>query len=139
MGPEFFPNDAKQLAKDGPCEPPLVVRLEAGRTIRGRVVDVKGRPIAGARVTPEFRGRSDLLGWRAETDAEGRFQWPNAPLEVVVLKVVNPAESQKVRLPGARCERQRDRPDDAGPVPPAGEGRRRRDRPADRSVPAHRG
>ncbi len=104
LGPEFSPSDAKQIARDGPCEPPLVLRLEPGRTIRGRVLDTRGRPIVGARITPEFRGRSDVFGWRAETDADGRFQWTNAPNEVVVLKVENPAEGQKARffVPGAR-------------------------------------
>jgi hypothetical protein len=102
--PEFFHGNAKQIARDGHCEPPLVLRLGPGRTIRGRVVDNTGRPIVGARVTPEFRGRSDVFGWRAETDADGRFQWTNAPLEVVVLNVENPAEGQKARFygPGAR-------------------------------------
>jgi hypothetical protein len=102
--PEFFDNDAKQLAKDGPCEPPLVFCLGPGRTIRGRVRDTKGRPIAGARVTPEFRWPRDLLGWRAETDADGRFQWTNAPLEVDVLNVENAAEGQKVQcfVPGVK-------------------------------------
>ena len=79
-------------------------RLGQGRTIRGRVVDAKGRPIAGASITPEFRGFLDLLGWRAETGADGRFQWTNAPLEVIVLNVENPAEGQMVRCfgPGAQ-------------------------------------
>ncbi len=103
--PAFFSSgDAEQIARDGPCEPPLVLRLGPGRTIRGRVLDATGRPIVGARVTPEFRGRSDVFGWRAETDADGRFHWTNAPLEVVVLNVENPAEGQKARFsgPGAR-------------------------------------
>ena len=98
--PAFFASDVKQLAKDGPCEPPMEFRLGQGRTIRGRVVDVKGRPIAGAQVTPEFRGFLDLLGWRGETGADGQFQWTNAPLEVIVLNVENPAEGQMVRCVG---------------------------------------
>jgi hypothetical protein len=102
--PAMIPSDARQLAKDGPCEPPLVFRLGPGRTIRGRVVDTKGRPVVGARVTPEFRGCSDLLGWQGVTDAEGRFQWTNAPNEVDVLNVNNLVEGQMIRCsgPGAR-------------------------------------
>ena len=51
-----FASDATQIAKDGPCKPALVFRLGPGRTIQGRVVDTRGRPIAGASVTPEFMG-----------------------------------------------------------------------------------
>ena len=95
--PADLPADATQLAKDGPCEPPLVIRLGPGRTIRGRVVDSKRRPIAGASIIPELLDGWDLLGWRAETDVDGRFEWKNAPLEIVILNVDNTAEGQKVR------------------------------------------
>ncbi len=95
--PADLPADATQLAKDGPCKPPLVFRLGPGRTIRGRVVDSKRRPIAGASITPELLDGWDLLGWRAETDADGRFEWKNAPLEIIVLNVDNAAEGQRVR------------------------------------------
>ena len=98
--PFSLSGDAVQIARDGPCEPPLVLRLGPGRTIRGRVLDNTGRPIVGARVIPEFGGRSDVFGWRAETEADGRFQWTNALLEVVILNVENPAEGQKARFAG---------------------------------------
>ncbi len=129
---EQFPVDAKQLARAGPCDPPLVVRLEPGRTIRGSVIDASGRPIAGARVTPEVRGRTGLVAWRgrdrrrwpvrvAERDARGgrperrgSGEGPASP----------PLESQDPGRP--------DRREDAARAASAGQGRRRRDRPADR-------
>ena len=98
----FLPHNAKQLRKDGPCEPPLVLRLgpDDPGTRRGHQGAADRRGTGRA----EFRGRPGLLGWQAETDADGRFQWTNAPNEVVVLKVDNPAEGQVVRRfgPGAR-------------------------------------
>ncbi len=101
--PGWFAPDFRQVAKTGPSDPPLVIHLGPGRTIRGRVVAHDGRPVAGARVTPEIRGRTDLCALRAETDADGRFEWTHAPLEMEVLKVDNPAEGQEVRrsAPGA--------------------------------------
>ncbi|MHB1555873.1 MAG: carboxypeptidase-like regulatory domain-containing protein [Isosphaeraceae bacterium] len=97
------PPDFRQVARAGPSNPPLVIRLGPGRTIRGRVVDATGRPIAGARIMPEIHGRTDLSALRAETDADGRFDWRHAPLEMEVLKVEDLAEGQEVRRrePGA--------------------------------------
>lgn len=46
----------------------------ADRTISGRVVDARGRPIAGARMRAwPPRGRGQALS--ATTDADGRFRW----------------------------------------------------------------
>ncbi|NLF31614.1 MAG: hypothetical protein GX591_12095 [Planctomycetes bacterium] len=65
---------------------PIEVRLSAGAVLRGRVMDVRGRPIAGAYVgVDQWRGR-DLLDWRAATDAEGRFAWNAAPHDGVTLR-----------------------------------------------------
>jgi hypothetical protein len=102
--PDFFPSEASQLARQGSCEPPLILRLEPGRSIRGRVVDAKGQPIAGARITPVFRGCRDLLGWRAETGVDGRFEWANAPRGFIELNVEDPADGQEVRLFGSRVQ-----------------------------------
>ncbi len=101
--PGSFPPDFRQVAKTGPGDPPLVIHLGPGRTIRGRVVAHDGRPVARARITPEIHGRTDLSASRAETDTDGRFEWKHAPLEMEVLKVEYPAEGQEVRrsAPGA--------------------------------------
>lgn len=101
--PGSFPPDFRQLAKAGSSNPPLVIRLGPGRTIRGRVVTPDGRPVARARITPEIHGRTDLSALRAETDADGQFEWKHAPTAMEVLKVEYPAEGQEVRrsAPGA--------------------------------------
>ena len=84
----WFSVDADQLNKPGPCTPPLVFRLSKGRSIRGRVVDGSGRPVASAIVIPDVRlSGFDRLGWRGKTDADGRFVWPNAPTEAIILNV----------------------------------------------------
>ncbi|HET6427530.1 MAG TPA: carboxypeptidase-like regulatory domain-containing protein, partial [Phycisphaerae bacterium] len=48
--------------------------LAPGKTIRGRVVDTHGKPIAGVWVRASEWGR-----WWAQTDAHGRFAWTDAP------------------------------------------------------------
>ena len=139
VGPDFFPADAEQIARDGPCEPPLVLRLGPGRTIRGRVLDATGRPIVGAR----RHARVQRAFGCVRLAGRDRRRWP-LPVDERAARVRGPERGKPGgRSEGpflrARCERQRSPRDDAGPVPPAGEGRRRRNRPADRSVPAHRG
>jgi protocatechuate 3,4-dioxygenase beta subunit len=60
---------------------PVDFRLEPGKTLRGRVVDPAGRPIAGALISlPEgtqYRG----VFLRTWTDTEGRFAWEGAPAD----------------------------------------------------------
>jgi RNA polymerase sigma factor (sigma-70 family) len=60
---------------------PVEFRLGPGRSIRGQVVDSQGRPIAGAIVGAfQWRGHQ-TLDWRADTDADGRFRWDDAPID----------------------------------------------------------
>lgn len=55
------------------------IELEAARTLRGRVVDGRGAPVAGARV--EFdRGGSSFSSREVRTDADGRFTLEGAPV-----------------------------------------------------------
>ena len=70
----------------GGAEPPRAA--QAGAAPTGRVPE-----------SPRGRARREKA-----RRGHGRFQWTNAPLEVVVLNVENPAEGQKVRFfgPGAR-------------------------------------
>ena len=61
--------------------------LEPGHRIAGRVVDVEGQPVEGARVHADrWRGYQNLE-WRAETDASGRFVWEGAPDDEVDIGV----------------------------------------------------
>lgn len=64
---------------------PVEFRLERGHTLRGRVVDKAGNPIAGAFVASDtWRGHRSLR-WRVDTDAEGRFRWDEAPADEVLI------------------------------------------------------
>ena len=60
--------------------PPADFRLTPSKPFRGRVVDNQGRPIAGVSVSARWE-ECYHLDWKAETDAEGRFVWPDAPVE----------------------------------------------------------
>ena len=72
---------------------PVELRLGPGNTIRGRVVDSQGRPVVGAIVGAfNWRGHH-TLDWRAETDAEGRFRWDDAPSDSVLLTASKPGYS----------------------------------------------
>ncbi len=58
--------------------PPADFRLAPGKPFRGKVVDAKGQPVAGVSVFARWE-ECYSLDWKAETDAEGRFVWPDAP------------------------------------------------------------
>ncbi|MBN1359266.1 MAG: carboxypeptidase regulatory-like domain-containing protein [Sedimentisphaerales bacterium] len=76
--------DLKQIAVNKDLEP-VEFRLARGRTLRGRVVDPQGDPIAGAFVAADkWRGHRSLR-WRVDTDADGRFQWDEAPSDEVLI------------------------------------------------------
>ena len=74
------------------------------------------------------------LDWEAETDADGRFVWFEAPATgTIMLDVVKPPFRQIVDRHGRRrVGRPHAHP--APPAAPARHGHRRRDRPADRAV-----
>ncbi|MFC1793057.1 carboxypeptidase regulatory-like domain-containing protein [Planctomycetota bacterium] len=64
---------------------PLEFHLESGRTIHGLIADTKGNPIAGAFVAADtWRGHRSLE-WRVDTNAEGRFEWNEAPSDEVFI------------------------------------------------------
>src|SRR5207248_1473655 len=61
----------------------LKVTLPDAQRIAGRVVDDQGKPVAKAYVhAGEWRGL-EPLSWSAETDADGRFAWIDAPADAV--------------------------------------------------------
>lgn len=54
--------------------------------------DAQGRPVEGALVTSSQQVLGGLLGWEAETDANGRFIWNDAPTTgKIYLDVFKPA------------------------------------------------
>ena len=56
---------------------------ESGSTLRVRVADVQGKPVAGAVVvTNRWRGYRSIE-FRAETDQDGRLVWRSAPRDAV--------------------------------------------------------
>jgi len=62
----------------------VVVRLEPGGTIRGRVVDQDGKPLVGVGMSVEqWRWLHNAISWSGRTDAEGRFAWHEAPADTV--------------------------------------------------------
>jgi peroxiredoxin/protocatechuate 3,4-dioxygenase beta subunit len=71
----------------------LEVVLKPGKVIHGRVVDLTGKPVAGAEVSYEgladrngiFNGRT--IEWKTQTDANGKFTWNSAPEKPVNLNI----------------------------------------------------
>jgi hypothetical protein len=64
---------------------PIEFRLESGHTIRGRITDTAGNPVTGAFVAADtWRGHRSLE-WRVDTNAEGRFEWNEAPPDEVLI------------------------------------------------------
>ncbi len=76
--------DLKQIVVSEDIKP-VEFRLEPGHTIRGRIIDAAGNPVAGAFVASDtWRGYRSLI-WRVDTDAEGRFEWNEAPADEVLI------------------------------------------------------
>jgi hypothetical protein len=64
---------------------PIEFRLEPGHKIRGRIINTAGNPVSGAFVAADtWRGHRSLE-WRVDTDAEGRFEWNEAPSDEVLI------------------------------------------------------
>jgi hypothetical protein len=79
----YAPDLRQILVREG--AEPVEFRLERGRTLRGRIVDKAGNPVAGAFVAADtWRGYRSLQ-WRVNTDDRGRFQWDDAPRDDVLM------------------------------------------------------
>ena len=96
FGPEFR---EVNVPKGGEVEAP-VIRLGKASTLRVRVVDRAGKPVAGAYLqVGTWRGHESLLRigaqsevpwrstWNAQTDAEGRFTWTSAPSDAMLVHI----------------------------------------------------
>ena len=62
---------------------PVEFRLALGRSLRGRVVDPRGKPIPGASLVIPSVGKHKGVFLRRWSDNEGRFEWDSAPEEEV--------------------------------------------------------
>ena len=64
---------------------PVEIQLtEPGSLLRGKVVDIEGRPIAGAFFGADsWRGHRSIR-FQVNTDKDGRFEWKSAPSDVVI-------------------------------------------------------
>jgi RNA polymerase sigma factor (sigma-70 family) len=97
FGPEFR---EVNVPNGGEVEAP-VIRLGKPSTLRVRVVDRAGKPVAGAYLqVGTWRGHPSLLRigaqsevpwrstWNAQTDAAGRFTWTSAPSDAMLIYIV---------------------------------------------------
>jgi beta-lactamase regulating signal transducer with metallopeptidase domain/peroxiredoxin len=96
FGPEFR---EVNVPKGGEVEAPDI-RLGKASTLRVRVVDRAGKPVAGAYLqVGTWRGHDSLLRigaqtevpwrstWNAQTDAAGRFTWASAPSDAMLVHI----------------------------------------------------
>jgi RNA polymerase sigma-70 factor (ECF subfamily) len=82
-GSGFAPAISEVAIVDGRHDARALLELAAGRTLRGRVVDRAGKPVAGAIVA---LGESDRD--QVETAADGTFEVADAPLGEVTVSVI---------------------------------------------------
>ncbi|MHB1562387.1 MAG: sigma-70 family RNA polymerase sigma factor, partial [Isosphaeraceae bacterium] len=74
-----------RVVSPGPEISRVEFRLGPGHTIRGRIVDAHGQPIAGAPIAADqWRGHHSLR-WSTRTDADGRFRWDEAPADGLLI------------------------------------------------------
>ena len=104
FGPEFR---EVNVPNGGEVEAP-VIRLGKASTLRVRVVDRAGKPVAGAYLQAgTWRGHRSLLRvgaqtevawrstWNAETDAAGRFTWTSAPSDAMLFDIFKDGYMQR--------------------------------------------
>ncbi len=64
------------------------LRLGPAHVLRGRVIDIAGKPLSGVLVAPDtWRGFRTLEN-RMTTDSEGRFEWNGAPSDAVEYSIL---------------------------------------------------
>ena len=66
---------------------PIELRLEPGRVLQGRVVDLQGKPIEGAFVNVDTWRGYRCLGVFLLSAQDGRFRWDDAPSDPIKLNV----------------------------------------------------
>ncbi len=90
----------------GEVEAP-VIRLGTASTLRARVVDRAGTPVAGAYFGADtWRGHRWSLRVRIQTDAAGRITWTSAPSDAVLFDIFKDGYMRKRLLPLIASDRE---------------------------------
>jgi RNA polymerase sigma-70 factor (ECF subfamily) len=74
----------------GPNMSPIIFNLEPANTIRAKVVDINGTPLKDVYVKTESWKGFSSLNFEAGTDANGFFQWTEAPADEVLFSLYKP-------------------------------------------------
>ncbi|MEX2380795.1 MAG: M56 family metallopeptidase [Opitutales bacterium] len=80
--PGHAPELVRGLANE--LSDPIRVQLSPGRTLTGQVVDAEGDPVPSVRVWMDTWRETRTLGVRLHTDSDGRFEWNDAPEDIVL-------------------------------------------------------
>jgi len=62
-----------------PALKPFDLALNAGSTVKARIIDNEQKPVVGASVRLDQWHNTQILNWQGQTDAEGKFSWASAP------------------------------------------------------------
>jgi RNA polymerase sigma factor (sigma-70 family) len=88
-------------------ERPLEIRLGPGREVRGRVVDLSGRPVPEAWVAFRRSGEISLYEVFGLTDLDGSFTWAGAPKDAIEIVASKPGfEAGPMTYPPGVAEQQ---------------------------------
>ncbi len=78
--------ELREVRVDGRLAP-LAFTLQPGSELRLRVIDMQGKPVAGAFVFPQTWRGYHSIELRRETDSEGRLAWRGAPPDIVLYDI----------------------------------------------------
>ncbi len=79
-----------QQVDTGPNMPPIIFNLEPANTIRAKIVDINGTPLKDVHVKVESWKGFGTLDFETQTDANGFFQWTDAPADEVLFDLYKP-------------------------------------------------
>ena len=99
---DFAPGTTEPLTLDGrSARSDVVIVLEAGATVSGRVVDTDGQPVGWASVRVAVEGRLRARARQTSADENGAFEMralPRRPVQVVALHDTAASETESVDL-----------------------------------------
>ena len=79
-----FAPHVRDVRVDARTAPVEIKLTEPGSLLRGKVVDIEGKPVAGAFFGAESWRRRRSIHFTAKTDKDGRIEWRSAPNDVVL-------------------------------------------------------